>query len=78
MQTAKQWDAAEKRSEPYLAVLGKLLAVGIILAPLAMMLFPELNHRLGTTSRGRQDAQTSRAPTAAAALIPVPFSRSDK
>ena len=55
MQTAKPWGAAENRPERYAAALGKLLAVGIILVPLVMLLFPELNHRSGNTSRGRQD-----------------------
>ena len=61
MQTAKQWGAAENRPEAYAAALGKLLAIGIILVPLVMLLFPELNHRSGNTSRGRQDAPTVRA-----------------
>ena len=76
MQTAKQSGAAENWPEPYATALGKLLAVGIILAPLAFMLFPELNHRLGNTSHGRQDAPTARAPTPAPVLVPGPLSRS--
>ena len=78
MQTAKQWGVADSRPERYAAALGKLLAVGIILVPLVMLLFPELNHRLGSTFHGRQDAPTARAPTPERVLIPEPFSRSDR
>lgn len=70
MQTAKQWDAATSRSQSYSVALGKLLAVGIILAPLVMLLFPELNHRSGYTSHGKQDALTEQGPTTAPSLIP--------
>jgi hypothetical protein len=83
MRTAKQWDAADNRPEPYTIVLGKLLAVGVILGPLVMMLFQELNRCSGNTSHGRQDAPAVRAPTLRAltparALIPDSFGRNDK
>ena len=78
MQTAKQWDAAKHWPDSYAAALGKLLAVGIILAPLVMLLFPELNHRSGNTSRGRQDASTVQAQTPGHMLIPDAFRRSEK
>ena len=70
MQTAKQWGAAENRPERFVAALGKLLAIGIILVPLVMLLFPELNHRSGTTIHGRQNVPTARAQTPNHALIP--------
>ena len=78
MQTAKQWGTAKIRPESYAAALGKLLAVGIILVPLVMLAFPELNHRSGNTSHGRQDAPTARSLTPDAVLIPEPFGRSHK
>ena len=78
MQTAEQWDVAESRPEHYAAALGKLLAIAIILVPLVMLLFPELNHRSGTTSHGRQDAPTVRVQTPDHVLIPKPFCRSEK
>ena len=78
MQTAKPWGAAENRPEAYAAALGKLLAVGIILVPLVMLLFPELNHRSGNASHGRQDAAAARAPASDPVLIPEPFGRSRK
>lgn len=78
MQTAEQWGDAEDRPESYWAALGKLLAVGILLAPLVMLGFPELNHRSGSTSSGRQDLRSEQAPTPDPVLIPEPFGRSDK
>jgi hypothetical protein len=78
MQTARQWDAKKQHLETYATVLGKLLAVGLILAPLAMMLFPELNHRSGNTSGGRQDTPATRSLTSEPSLVPEPFSRNDK
>jgi hypothetical protein len=63
VQTAKQEGDAKLGPEPYSVVLGKLLAIGIILVPLVMMLFPELNHRSGNTSHGKQDAPAARALT---------------
>jgi hypothetical protein len=40
-------------------VLGKALAAGIILTPLVMMLFPELNHRSGNRASGGTQAATA-------------------
>lgn len=77
-QTAKQWGTAQIRPDSYAAALGKLLAIGIILAPVVMLLFPELNHRSGNTSHGRQDVSTVRSLTSDPALTPESFSRSDK
>lgn len=78
MQTAKQWGGAKIRPESYAAALGKLLAIGIILVPLVMLAFPELNHCSGNTSHGKQDAPTARSQTPDPVLIPEFFSRSDK
>ena len=79
MQTAKPWDAASIRPERIAAALGKLLAVTIILTPLAMMLFPELNHRSGTiASSGRQGPPVARPSGSESTLNPVVFRRSEK
>jgi hypothetical protein len=80
MQTAKQGDAANNRPESFATVFGKLLAVGILLAPPAMWLFPELNKCSGTTRRGKQDAPAApivRVPISDR-LIPESFGRSDE
>jgi hypothetical protein len=78
MQTVKQWGIAENRRDSYAVALGKLFAVGIILAPLAMMLFSELNPSLGNTSHGRQEAPTVREPAPARVLILDPYDRCGK
>jgi hypothetical protein len=75
MATAKQWSVAANRPETYASALGKLLVVGIILAPLVMMLLPELNHRSGSMSRGPRHAPAARAPVSDPVLIPEHFSR---
>jgi hypothetical protein len=54
------------------AALGKLLAVGIVLAPRATLLFPEPNHRSGNASRGGPAAS---APALGPASIPGPIGR---
>ena len=78
MQTAKQQGTAKNRSNHYADAPGKPLAIEIIPAPLAMLLFPELKHRSGNTSHGRQDAPTVRAPAPNPVLIPESCSRSDR
>jgi hypothetical protein len=41
-------------------VFGKVMAVAILLAPLAMRFIPELNHRSGTTASGGKRSTTVR------------------
>jgi hypothetical protein len=77
-ETTKSWGASDQHRDSFSFALGKLLAVGIILAPPAMMLFSELNHRSGSTSRGTQDASTVSEPAPAPALILEPYGKCGK
>ena len=62
MLTVTQGDAQPVPTEPNSAILGKLLVAAILLAPLAVMLFPELNHRSGNnTPKVRQAAPAARS-----------------
>ena len=79
MPTAQPWDAAETRPGNFAAILGKLLAVAIILTPLVMMLFPELNHRWGSYAlTGTRETSARRPSTPEPVLNPIVFRRSDK
>jgi hypothetical protein len=78
MPIAKQWNTAESQPDSYGVYLGKLLVIGIILTPLVMMLFPELNYRSGSLFHGKQDAATMQSPISPPVLIPDPFSRNRK
>jgi hypothetical protein len=78
MQTAEQRDAANFRPEHHATLLGKLLAVGIIVAPLAMMLLPELKHRSTTIeSDGTPEKPAAQASVSEPVLNPVVFRRSE-
>jgi hypothetical protein len=68
-------------------VLGKVLAAGIILTPLVVMLFPELNHRSGSKAAGgTQAAMAARAVVGGDSgrrlsdprLVPCAAQRSDR
>lgn len=78
MQTAEQKAPARNRPEPRWVALGKLMVIGTLLAPPAMLAFPELNHRSGHASIGRQGSSSERALTRDHPLIPEPFGRSDR
>jgi hypothetical protein len=77
IQPARQRSAAGDRPETLLALVGKWLAIGILLTSLVMLLFPELHHRSGNASPGMQDAPA--APGQASdRLVPEFLGRSDK
>jgi hypothetical protein len=59
MSTTTRGTVSAVRAETLAIVLGKVLAVGILLTPLTMMLFPELNHRSGNTSSGGKQRATA-------------------
>ena len=78
METAQQKAVAKPRPVYSVAALGKLLAVGILLTPLAVMLFSEPKRGSGISPRGRKDVSAARSQAPERALIPMPFTRSDK
>ena len=51
--------ATQTRPATIAAVLGKALAVGILMTPPALMLFSELNHRSGNTAFGVMQGATA-------------------
>jgi hypothetical protein len=59
MPTTMPGTAAAVRASTFTDVLGKVLAVGILLTPLVMMLFPELNHRSGNVPSGGKQRATA-------------------
>jgi hypothetical protein len=77
MQTAQQWDDGNNVSQSYLIAVGRLLAVGTILVPLVMLLFPELNHRSGNTSHAVQDASVQQALATIPEAIPCSLNADD-
>jgi hypothetical protein len=65
MSIAREQDAGKTRPRRIAAALGRLLAVGIILAPLVVMLFPELNRR--SEDKSLQSTQDAVGPQPSAA-----------
>jgi hypothetical protein len=78
MSTARLGNATLFRPERLAPILGKLLAVAIILTPLMAMLFPELNHRSGSTPRSGTQASSVKTIAPASTLTPMVFQRRAK
>jgi hypothetical protein len=79
MQTTTRGDAQSVPPKPYGDVLAKLLVAAFILIPLAAMLFPELNHRLGSDASPRKQTAPAARPSVADPLsTPFSLSRSDR
>jgi hypothetical protein len=78
MPNANPCDATTLRVEGPTAIFVKLLAGAIILAPLVMMLVPELSrYRENNVSRGNHISPAVQAKTANSALVPFSAKRCD-
>jgi hypothetical protein len=78
MSTARLGSATLFRPERLAPALGKLLAVAIILTPLVAMLFPELNHRSGSTPPSGTQVSRVHSLTSSPTLTPMVFQRRAK
>jgi hypothetical protein len=78
MPNLEQGVAGTIRPVRSVTALGKLLAIAILLTPLAVMMFPELKHRSRTQPHGERDVLRQESPAESQALIPSPFTRSEK